>query len=117
MQTATPLAEIFTSKEGTVYQCDRRNRVLVHFAGQLTVLKIDAFLRLKRAVDSIDLEEMAASTARSSDFELISVCGCDRCYVLTLPELCTFKELLGQAKFAMSLNSMLHECLYTELAS
>lgn len=116
MQTATPLAEIFTSKTGAVYQCDRRNRVLVNFAGQLTVMKIDAFLRLKRAVDSIDLEEMAASTARSSDFEIISVCGCDRCYVLTLPELCLLKELLGQAKFAMSLNSMLHECLSTELA-
>ncbi|MFD3000714.1 hypothetical protein ACFS7Z_10110 [Pontibacter toksunensis] len=116
MQTATPLVEIFTSHAGSVYQCDRRNRVLVHFAGQLTALKIEAFLRLKQAVDSIDLEEMAASTARSSDFEVVSVSGCERCYVLTLPELCVFKELLGQAKFVMSLNSMLHECLNSELA-
>jgi hypothetical protein len=116
MKTATPLAEIFTSEAGAIYQCDRRNRVLIHFAGQLTVLKVDAFLRLKRAIDRIDLEEMAASTARSADFEIISVCGCDRCYVLTLPELYTFKELLNGAKFAMSLNSVLHECLSAEIA-
>ncbi|GAB3535081.1 hypothetical protein GCM10027443_23320 [Pontibacter brevis] len=116
-QTATPLAEIITSEAGAVYQCDRSNRVLVHFAGQVAALKIDAFLRLKQAVDSIDLEDMAASTARYADIEVISVYGCDRCYVLTLPELYVFKELLGQAKFFMALNSMLHECLSTELAS
>ena len=116
MKRAATLAEIYTTTAGAIYQCDSRNRVLVHFAGQLTVLKVEAFLRLKRAVDNVDLEEMAASTARAADVEIISVCGCDRCYVLTLPELYAFKELLEGAKFAMSLNSVLHECLSAQLA-
>ena len=116
MKTATSLAEIFASEAGAIYQCDRRNRLLIHFAGQLSVLKVEAFLRLKRAVDKIDLEAMAASTLRSSDFEIISVCGCDRCYVLMLPELCALRELLAGARFALALNSMLHECLSAEIA-
>ena len=116
MQTSIQLTDIYTSEAGAVYQCDRRNRLLVDFAGELTVLKVDAFLRLKRAVDSIDLEQMAANTGRASDFEIVSVCGCDKCYVLTLPQLYAFKELLSGAKFALDLNSMLHECLYTQLA-
>lgn len=115
-KTVTPLTEIFATTAGAVFQCDRRNRVLVQFAGQITVLKVDAFLRLKRAVDSVDLTAMAASISRAADFELISVCGCDRCYVLTLPELYAFKELLAGAKFSLTLNSVLHECLATTFA-
>lgn len=99
-----------------MYQCDRRNRLLVRFAGTLAVLKVEAFLRLKRAVDSIDLEAMAASTERSADLELISVCGCERCYIFSLPELYTFRELLDGAKFSLELNSLLHECLHAQPA-
>ncbi|RAU82303.1 hypothetical protein [Pontibacter arcticus] len=115
-QSVTPLTEIFTTEAGAVYQCDKRNRLLLAFKGELTVIKVEAFLRLKRVVDAIDLESMAVSTNRSSDFEIVSVCGCDRCYVLTLTELHTFKELLAGARFALELNSMLHECLRAQLA-
>lgn len=116
MQAATELLEIYTTPAGAVYQCDRKNRLMVHFAGSLSVLKVDTFLRLKRAVDAIDLEAMATSTDRSSDVEIISVFGCDKVYVLTVPELYTFKELLAGARFSMELNRMLHECLNAELA-
>jgi hypothetical protein len=116
MNIAAGLSEIYTTKEGVVYQCDRQNRVLVNFAGSATVLKVDAFLRLQKAAESIDLEEMATSTARCTDFEILAVCGCDRCYVLTLAELYAFKDLLNGAKFAMELNSLLHDLLDAQLA-
>ncbi len=115
MHTATKLAEIYTSEAGAVYQCDRRNRLVLHFAGEVSILKLDAFLRLKQAVDSIDLDVMASSPERSSDFGIVTVCGCDRCFVLTLAELYTFKELLAGARFVLELNSMLHECLNATL--
>ncbi|ARS36278.1 hypothetical protein [Pontibacter actiniarum] len=115
IDTATHLAEIYTSEAGAVYQCDRRNRIMLDFAGQRSLLKIEAFLRLKHAVDSINLDEMASSPARAADFDIVTVCGCDRCYVLTLPELCSLKELLAGARFMLELNSMLHECLHAEL--
>jgi len=80
------------------------------------MLKVETFLRLKKAVDSINLDQMAISTNRSSDFEVITICGCDRCYVLTLPELIAFKELLAGARFMLELNSVLYECLHTQMA-
>lgn len=116
MQIATQSTEIFTTSTGTVYQCDRRNRLLINFAGYVSVLNVDAFLRLKKAVDSIDLEEMATNTKRSSDLEIVSVCGCDSVFILGLTQLNDLKELLAGAKFMMKLNSMLHERLFTQFA-
>lgn len=110
-QAAAELVEIYANQAGAVYQSDRKRRLLVNFADTLTVLKVDAFLRLKQAVDSIDLEQMAANPSRSSDYEIVSVCGCDRCFILSLTELYTLRDLLAGAKFTMELNRMLHECL------
>ena len=108
---ATEIVEIYANEVGTVFQCNRKNRLMLHFAGNLHVLKVDTFLRLKQAVDSINLEQMAANPSRSSDYEIVSVCGCDRCFILSLTELYTFRDLLAGAKFTLELNRMLHECL------
>jgi hypothetical protein len=116
IQIATELQEIFATEGGAVYQCDKRNRLILNFAGSQITLKVDAFLRLKNAVDNIDLNSMAVNTNRDSDYELITVCGCDKIYVLTLLEVYSFKELLGGARFALELNSVLHECLHVQLA-
>ncbi|NDK55036.1 hypothetical protein [Pontibacter fetidus] len=115
-QITTVMQEVFATEVGAVYQCNKRNRLVVDFANAQIVLKVDAFLRLKKAVDSIDLRDMAVNTQRCSDYELLTVCGCEKLYVLTLPEIYSFKELLGGAKFALELNSMLHECLHTQVA-
>ena len=116
MQIATHLTEIYTTGSGTVWQCNKRNRFVLNFAGTESILKVDAFLRLKRTIDSIDLEEMVVNTKRSSDLEIISVCGCDPVFILALPELYAFKELLDGAKFVLELNSMLHERLSAQVA-
>lgn len=108
---ATEIVEIYANKAGSVFQCNRKNRLMLHFAGCLNVLKVDTFLRLKQAVDSINLEQMAANPSRSSDYEIVSVCGCDRCFILSVTELYTLRDLLAGAKFTLELNRMLHECL------
>ena len=116
MQITAALQDIFATEAGAVYQCDKRNRLLVDFAGSVTTLKVDAFLRLKKAVDSIDLSDMAVNVERCSDYELVTVCGCDKLYVLSLQEVYSFRELLQGARFVLELNSMLHERLYAQLA-
>jgi hypothetical protein len=108
---ATGIVELYANEVGAVFQCDRKNRLMLHFAGTLNVLKVDTFLRLKQAVDSINLEQMAANPSRSSDYEIVSVCGCDRCFVLCLTDLYALRDLLAGAKFTLELNRMLHECL------
>ncbi|MCP2043600.1 hypothetical protein [Pontibacter sp. HSC-36F09] len=112
IKTAAPeLVEIYANEAGAVFQCDRKNRLMLYFAGTLNVLKVDTFLRLKKAVASIDLEQMAADPSRSSDYEIVSICGCDRCFILSLTELYGLRDLLAGAKFSLELNRLLHECL------
>ncbi|EJF11235.1 hypothetical protein I0P70_12855 [Pontibacter sp. FD36] len=111
MTAATEMVEIYANEAGAVFQCDRRNRLMLYFAGALNVLKVDTFLRLKQAVASIDLEQMAANPSRSSDYEIVAVCGCERCFILSLTELYALRDLLEGAKFSLELNRMLHECL------
>ncbi len=116
MQIATHTTEIYKTSTGAVSQCDKRNRLLIHFSGGVSVVNVETFLRLKRAVDSIDLEEMATNTKRSSDLEIIAVCGCEPIFILALSELHALKELLAGAKFILELNSMLHERLSSQFA-
>lgn len=116
MQIATHTTEIYTISTGTVSQCDKRNRLLINFAGSVSVVNVETFLRLKRAVDSIDLEEMATNTRCSSDLEVIAVCGCEPVFILALSEIYALKELLAGAKFILELNSMLHERLSCQFA-
>jgi hypothetical protein len=111
MPAATEMVEVYANEAGAIYQCDRKSRLMLSFNGNLNLLKVDTFLRLKKAVDSIDLQQMAANPSRSSDYEIVSVCGCDRCFILTLTELYAFRDLLTGAKFMLELNRMLHECL------
>jgi hypothetical protein len=116
MQNSISLTSNHTSEAGAVYQCDHLNRLILDFAGEQTVLKLDTFLRLKKVVDNIDLEQMAINPSRASDFEVVSICGCDKCFVLTLPQLHALRELLAEAMFTLQLNSLLHECFHSQMA-
>ena len=104
--------EIFRTEHGCVYQCDRKRCFGVDFGGYMTEYKIPCFFALKKLVDSVDVEAMVLNAGKASDIEIISPCGSERCYVLTLPELLEFKELLAGARVMMQLNSILHERLY-----
>lgn len=110
-KTKVAFPEVYSTSAGAVFQCDRKNRLLLQFDGSLIPFKVDAFLRLKKIVDRIDLMAMASSTDRSSDFEIIYPVGCERVYVLSLPEVIALKELLGGAKAMLEINSMLHELI------
>ena len=112
MQVAEQFKEIFRTPNGCVYQSDKKGCFGVDFGGYMTEFKIPCFFALKKMVDRIDLDAMALDPANASDIEIISPCGSERCYVLTLPELLEFKELLAGARVMLQLNSILHERLY-----
>lgn len=104
--------EIFSTARGCVYQCDSKRCFFVDFGGSVTEYKFPCFIALKSLVDRIDIEAMATSPSRASDVEIIAPCGSDRVYVLTLPEVIEFRELLAGARVMLQLNSILHERLY-----
>ncbi len=112
MEGVSQLKEIFNTRSGCVYQCDRKRSFFIDFAGSVTEFKFPCFVALKRLVDRIDIEAMALNPSKSSDIEVISPCGSERCYVLTLPELIEFQELLEGARVMLQLNSIIHERLY-----
>jgi hypothetical protein len=112
MQLLENFKEIFRTPNGCVYQCDQKRCFEVDFGGCITEYKIPCFFALKRMVDRIDLDAMILNPEKASDIEIISPCGSERCYVLTLPELLEFKELLSGARVMLQLNSILHERLY-----
>ena len=112
MLLSAQFREIYRTPNGCVYQCDKKGCFGVDFGGYMTEYKMPCFFSLKRQLDLIDVEAMALNPARASDIEIISPCGNERCYVLTLPELLEFRELLCGARVMLQLNSILHERLY-----
>lgn len=112
MEVAEQLKEIFRTPNGCVYQSDNKGCFELDFAGYVAEYKFPCFFALKRLVDRIDLDAMALDPSKASDIEIISPCGTDRCYVLTLFQLLEFKELLSGTYVMLQLNSILHERLY-----
>jgi hypothetical protein len=104
--------EIYRTPNGCVYQCDKKRCFVIDFAGYPTEYKFPCFFAFKSLVDKIDLDAMALNPSHSSDIEIISPCGSERCYVLTLSQLLELKELLAGARVMLQLNSILHERLY-----
>ena len=106
------LDEVFRTEAGCVYQSDPENCLYVEFANKVVAFRLKCFFRLKAIVDKIDLARMASDTQRAADVEIISMCACDHCYVLTLPQIVAFRELLAGASVMLELNSILHERLH-----
>ncbi|MFP4090035.1 MAG: hypothetical protein ACLFUB_08615 [Cyclobacteriaceae bacterium] len=111
------LNEVYRSKGGCIYQDDVKNCFILEYSGQATPLSVPCFFCLKKTLDRVDVVSMATNTCLSSDFEIISSPGCDRCFVLSLPELLDMKDLFAGARVMLELNSILHERIYTPIHS
>lgn len=112
MPTPKNLQELFRTAFGAVFQCNCYNCYFVEFAGGISAFKVADFLDLKQHVDAINVEEMAKNPARAADVYVLMPVRSERCFVLTLPEVLRFQELLQGAKAMMALNSLLHQALY-----
>lgn len=105
--------EVFRTTTGCIYQSDTEKLLLVEFAGKQACYDIRCLMRLKSAIFRIDLEEMATNTNRATDLEIISLCACEHCYVLTLNQIVAFRELLEGTFVMFELNSILQERVYS----
>lgn len=112
MEGSLQIKEIFNTPNGCIYQCDRKSSFFIDFGGHMTEFKFPCFVALKQLIDRIDVDAMALNPSKSSDIEIVSPCGSERCYVLTLPRLIEFRELLAGARVMLQLNSIIHERLY-----
>jgi hypothetical protein len=108
-----PLTELYQNQIGGTYQCDLTNRIFVTFNGVLTAFRAQDFLLFKRRVDGVDIHEMIFNLDDAYDVEVIESPRREHTFVLTLCELIHLRDLLAGTKFALDLNTLLHERLYS----
>ncbi len=102
--------EVFKTDKGAVYQCDQSNRLILAYWGTTTPLSARDFAQFRRMVNTVNIHQMALSTAAADDIEILTTPRSEQCYVLTLCEIVQLRELLNGATLMLELNSMLREC-------
>ena len=108
--------EVFSIKNGAVYQSDSEYCWYIDFAGKLARFDYRNLLKLKKAVYQIDIDQLLLNSAKSPDLEIIFICACDHCYVLSLLQIIELKELLQGAFVMLELNHILFDRLYRIVA-
>ncbi len=104
--------ELYINQYGGVYQCDKTNRVHVHFAGSVTRFRIDNFLNFKKLVDEVDIHTMIFDLSDEHDYEVIDLPNASRKIKLTICEIIHLRDLLDGAKFALYVHDFVSEILY-----
>lgn len=105
--------EVFTTKNGAIYQCDTERCWYVDFAGKLARFDHRNLLKLRKAVYNIDIEALLLDNTKTPDLEIIFICACDHCYVLSLLQIIALKEILEGAFVMLELNSIISQRLGT----
>ncbi|WKN29840.1 hypothetical protein PZB74_12770 [Porifericola rhodea] len=106
---------VFRNEIGCIYQDDKQGCFVLEYNGYKTILSVPCFFCIKKAVDKIDVKAMIADPDPASDIAIISPHSCDRCFVLTIAELLSLKELFAGAKVMLELNSILQERIYSSM--
>ena len=103
--------DVFSTKSGSVYQSDAERCWYVDFAGKVARFDYRCLLKLRKAVYHIDIENILLNSTKSPDVEIIFICACDHCYVLSLLQIIALKELLEGTFVMLELNHILHDRL------
>lgn len=106
---------IFRSESGCLYQDDQKSCFILEYGGYSTSLSVPCFFCLKKTIDKVDIAAMIANPDPAADVEIISLHGCERCFVLTVAELLNLKELFAGARTMLELNSILQERIYNPI--
>ena len=109
---AIQFTEVFSTTAGAIYQSDSENCWYIDFAGKLARFDYRNLLKLKKAVYDIDIEARLLNPHQSADLEIIFICACDHCYVLSLLQIIKLKEILSGTFTMLALNHIICDRLY-----
>jgi hypothetical protein len=112
LSPTTQWTDVFKTAKGAVYQSDEERCWYVDFAGKVAKFDYRCLLKLRKAVYHIDIEHTLLNTTKDPDVEIIFICACDHCYVLSLLQIIALKEILEGTFVMLELNRILHERLY-----
>jgi hypothetical protein len=103
---------VFSTKAGAIYQCDAERCWYVDFGGKVARFDYRCLLKLKKAVYNVDIEQKLLESTKDPDVEIIFICACDHCYILSLLQIIALKEILEGTFVMFQLNNILQDCLY-----
>ena len=115
VQISLPTAqfdEVFSTTKGAIYQSDSESCWYIDFAGKLARFDYRNLLKLQKAVYQIDIEHLLLKSDKAPDLEILFICACDHCYVLSLIEIIALKELLQGAFVMLELNHIIFDRLH-----
>ncbi|HEY8927840.1 MAG TPA: hypothetical protein VIM55_01520 [Mucilaginibacter sp.] len=110
--TPTELTEVFKTKAGAIFQSDAERCWYVDFAGKLAKFDYRCLMKLRKAIYNVDIEHTLLKSDTTPDLEIIFICACDHCYVLTLLQVIALKEILEGTFVMLELNKIIHDSLY-----
>ncbi|HEY4195820.1 MAG TPA: hypothetical protein VGM63_09820 [Mucilaginibacter sp.] len=105
------MTEVFGTTNGAIFQNDSERCWYVDFAGKLAKFDYRNLLKLRKAVYNVDIEAILLDSSKSPDVEIIFICACDHCYVLTLLQIIALKEILEGTFVMLELNNIIHDRL------
>lgn len=103
--------ELYRTAKGISWQCDLTNRIHLQFSDMEVAFKMRDFSAFQRKVQAVNIHERIYDLSDEGDFEVIEAPQHGLSLQLTLCDLIQLRELLDGTKFALKLNSMLHEAL------
>jgi len=106
------LTEVFVTAHGAVFQNDVDRCWQVTFAGKSASFDYRNLLKLRTAVYRIDIEQRLLDSTESPDVEIIFICACDHCYVLSLAQIIALRDLLEGAFVMLELNQIIYDRLH-----
>lgn len=107
---------VYGNQSGNVYQSDQEKCWFIDFAGKLARFDYRNILKLKKIIYQIDIEALLMSSDKSGDLEIIFICACDHCYVLSLLEIIAMKDLLQGTFVMLELNHIIEDRLRRVIA-
>lgn len=110
-QFDTQMTELYVTPKGTTYQCDLSDRICLHFGEISASFKVRDFFIFRRTVKTVNIHQMIFNLGDEYDFEWIESPQNGISKQFALCEIIQLRELLDGTKFALELNSVLHETL------
>lgn len=115
LQISIPTAsfdEVYSTVNGAIFQSDSEGCWYVDFAGKLAKFDYRNLIKLRKAVYHIDIENLLLSSTKAPDLEILFICACEHCYVLSLIEIIALKELLQGTFVMLELNHIIFDRLH-----
>ncbi|MBS7563784.1 hypothetical protein KHS38_05155 [Mucilaginibacter sp. Bleaf8] len=110
-QNAVNFTEVFSTRTGAVYQCDRERCWYIDFAGKLVKFDYRGLMKLKTSIYRVNIEALLLDNSKSPEIEMVFICACNHCYFLNLLQIIALKELLEGTFVMLELNQIIHDRL------